>query len=49
MTDILMGIRSIKCLSWEKIFNNKLMQIRVREYKYYKYARLIDIFSAVIW
>ena len=43
MTDILMGIRSIECLSWEQIFINKIDKIREGEFYNYKRTRFIDI------
>ena len=36
MTDILMGIRSIKCLGWEKIFIKKINKIREGQFSNYK-------------
>ena len=42
MTDILTGIKSIKCLSWERIFNQKIEDIRLVEHQYYKRAMSVD-------
>ena len=48
-TDIIEGIKSIKYLSWEKIFNKKIMDIRNKEYFLLTIIRITDGFSRLFW
>ena len=42
-TDVLQGIKSIKYLSWEKIFLNKINDFRNREFKNLQFLKACDV------
>jgi hypothetical protein len=47
--DVFDGIKSIKYLGWEKLFENKIMQIRKKEFCMMTSARAMDGFIACFW
>ena len=48
-TDIVNGIKSIKYLSWEKIFKDKIDEIRKKEFKALATFRIIDSCLMLFW
>ncbi len=48
-TDVVHGIKSIKYLSWEIIFKQKIDQIRKREFKAVATFRIIDACLMLFW
>jgi len=48
-TDIIEGIKSIKSLGWEKIFEKKINAIRNKEFKYIFSIRGLDALMSLFW
>ena len=48
-TDLIEGMKSIKYLCWETIFDKKIMDIRRKEYLYLTIIRIADGFSGMFW
>jgi ABC-type multidrug transport system fused ATPase/permease subunit len=48
-TDIIEGMKSIKYLSWEKLFEERIKAIRKREFKYVTWVRSLDGVLAIFW
>ena len=48
-TDVITGIKSIKYLSWENLFLNKILLKRKDEYKYLIKFRILDGILSVFW
>jgi hypothetical protein len=47
--DIIDGIKSIKYFSWEKIFENKIMGFRKKEYRMLAFSRSMDGILGCFW
>jgi hypothetical protein len=47
--DVVAGIKSIKCLCWESIFQEKIMDYRNEEFKWLKKAKYLDMLCVLIW
>lgn len=47
--DIIDGIKSIKYFSWEKIFENKIMGFRKKEYRLLAFSRGMDGILGCFW
>jgi len=47
--DVVEGMKSIKYLSWEKIFSGKILGIRKQEFVFVVLTRVSDCFVAVFW
>jgi len=47
--DVLMGIRQIKYLNWETIFEKKLLEIRKREFQCLTVAKYLDALCVFFW
>ena len=48
-TDLIEGMKSIKYLCWEKIFDKKIMKIRKKEYLALTKSRVSDGLLAILW
>ena len=48
-TDLIEGMKSIKYLCWEKIFDKKIMEIRNKEYYDLTILRASDGLLAILW
>lgn len=48
-SDVIEGIKSIKYLGWEYIFQMKIARIRSEEFKYITTTRLLDGLLSVFW
>ena len=48
-TDLIEGMKSIKYLCWEKIFDKKIMEIRKKEYLALTILRASDGLVAMLW
>lgn len=49
VTDIIECMKSIKYLSWEKIFEEKILQIRKKEFNVLTLWRSFDATSGLFW
>lgn len=47
--DVLMGIRQIKYLNWEPIFEKKIIQIRQKEFQCLTVAKYLDALCVFFW
>lgn len=47
--DVLMGIRQIKYLNWEPIFEKKILEIRQNEFKCLKIGKYLDALCVFFW
>ena len=47
--DVIAGIKPIKFLNWERIFERKINTFRSLEFKYTKYIRYIDALVNFFW
>ena len=47
--DVLMGVRQIKYLNWESIFEEKLKKIRQDEFKALKIIKFLDALCVFFW
>ncbi|KAM3144194.1 hypothetical protein pb186bvf_003656 [Paramecium bursaria] len=47
--DVIDGIKQLKYLSWEKVFNDKILFHRKNEFRFLSYQKIVDTFSLVFW
>ncbi|KAL4453105.1 hypothetical protein ABPG74_015336 [Tetrahymena malaccensis] len=47
--DVIEGIKSIKFLGWEKIFENKILDLRSKEYKHIITTKSLDCINTIFW
>ncbi|KAL4497201.1 hypothetical protein ABPG72_019521 [Tetrahymena utriculariae] len=47
--DVIEGIKSIKFLGWEKIFENKILDLRSKEYKHIVTTKSLDCINTIFW
>ena len=47
--DVLMGVRQIKYLNWEAIFEKKILEIRAKEFDCLKIAKYLDALCVFFW
>ncbi|EAR86953.2 ABC transporter C family protein (macronuclear) [Tetrahymena thermophila SB210] len=47
--DVIEGIKSIKFLGWEKIFENKILDFRSKEYKHIIMTKSLDCINTIFW
>jgi len=48
-TAVVIGIRALKFLSWEEIFQNKIMKIRDKEFSFVRKAKYLDALCVYFW
>jgi len=48
-SSIIEGIKSIKYLCWESIFQGKLFELREKEFSYISKLKYLDCYSVVLW
>ena len=47
--DVLMGVRQIKYLNWEPIFEKKILEIRQKEFQCLTVAKYLDALCVFFW
>jgi ABC transporter transmembrane region. len=47
--DVINGIKAIKCLGWEQIFHDRIMETREEEFQLIKKIKYLDVYCVLLW